>query len=140
MAGRMLTYIMLIFMISGLLYVAGITSDNENNTIKIITQLTSNNGQIEKTDLYIKIVAAIVIITGAAAVTAFVFGNASSSIVIGSAALSTLLVSFVTDFIFVINKAASAGQDWVYWVLWIVFTPIIFGFAWSIFDFIRGVE
>jgi hypothetical protein len=136
---------MLITMISGLLYVVGYTSTNDHSMINIILQFTGVNnggGQISNTELYKEIAWAVAIIVGAASVTAFLFGNANAGTVVGSSALSLLLLSFISDFWFIIQKSGenTGGNDWVTWVLWCIYVPIIFGFTWSIYDFIKGNE
>jgi len=143
---KVFTFLILISTVSVLLFMAGVTSSSELNIMGAIYDIT-NGGSIESSTLWVGILAIFGTVVGLAAVNAGTFGNASAASVIGAFAMvSTVLVTFLSDFLAVIKKmGVSCEVEAVqslctlgYWIIYPIFSILIVGFIWSLVEFIMG--
>jgi hypothetical protein len=141
--GRTFYFIVTAIALTVMLYVSGITTDSGSFSSTFINQVLGNN-DVSSITFWSQITLAIAIMTGGL-VLASVAGNASTGIAAANGFLGVFLVNFVTDYFHVINKAKescdSSGAlcgEWVYWVISIIFIPIIGGFLFTMYEWVTG--
>jgi len=75
----------------------------------------------------------------AGAVTIALFGKQTFTLPVTAAMASALLLSFIGDWLALINLAGTGGdKDIIAWFLWILIVPFVGGYLLAIWDWIRS--
>ena len=144
------TFVILTFVLSSILFLGGVTSNNQYSAIGYIVNLTQGN--LSSSTLWIGLLAIISIITIAATANALTGGSSGVAITLGMAAMATWALSLVGDFIATIKavgvkctagyvNGAFIGGGFCsigYWIVWLFGILIVVGFVWALFDLVGG--
>jgi len=137
---KLLTYIFLVVGLMILFNVAGLTT----STGIILQQLGIINPEsvsnIQSTSFYIVIavVALAALIGVGAAVSIGVFKTTVNETAITAVAGLTLAL-FIGDLISIVTYAGGT-ENWVKYLIFLIMTPIIFGYVISLYDWVRGKD
>jgi len=91
----------------------------------------------QDTGFWSKLIWGLGLLSGAVAIVIGIFGRDISTLPISSAIAVGFLAMFLGDLIGIINTA-SAESTWVSWLLYSLMVPLIIGFAFTLWDWVRG--
>ena len=133
-----MTFVMITVGLIILMNLAGL----QTTTGWILGGMGINAGNIQNFNLtafYIAIAAGIAALIGVGGIRIGTFGIDVSSISV-SAAVSLPFALLIGDLISIMISASSAGQTWASYIIFLIITPLLFGYAISLFDWARGAE
>lgn len=144
------TFIMITFVLSTLLYLGGVTNENELSATRFIINLLSGH-DVSFSYLWVALAGFGVIVLGVAAVNSATGGNASVATTSGIYWFILWAISLVGDFVAVVSKAGAtcfdvntgalicSGMNYVaYYIIWIFGGLVAVGFMFALFDLLTG--
>lgn len=141
--GRVFTMVIMSIALTVLLYAAGITTDSGSFSTIFMNQIFSG-ADIEQTDLWVKITAALVTMGVIVGASTFI-GNSGAGIAVANGIFAVYLMNFLMDFVYVITKARTycgadsvLCADWVYWLIAIIFIPLLGGMTVALYEWVTG--
>lgn len=134
---RLITYLFIVIGIMALFNLAGLDTAGS----VVASQLGLKEGNLSAftgSVIYIAMVAALVLLAGVTGVIIGIFGRSMSEVAI-TATLATPLFAFVGDLV-VISTSASAEGGIIGYVVFLIMAPLIVGYAFAVYDWIRGTD
>ena len=134
---RLVTYLFLIIGIMILFNLAGLSTAGSI----IADQLGIEEGNLmafKGSAIYLLLIASAALLAGVTGVIIGIFGRSMSEIAV-TALLATPLFAFIGDLI-VIATSASAEGGIIGYVVFLIMAPLIVGYAFAVYDWIRGKD
>lgn len=133
---RIYYYLVIITGLMALFAIAGIPTPTSYvlNTLNIL-----NIENITNTSFYTAIVA-IFIAVGAGGVLIGYFTKTSPESYLLGSFMAAIMVLFIGDMISIVSVLKGYGQTWMYYVAWLIMSPLIVGYIISLIDYWRGTD
>lgn len=135
---KLYTYVVMTVGIILLFNLAGLTTTSGYVLGQIGIDI-NDIGDFNATPFWIAVGVGIATLAGVSGIRIGTFGTPTTSI-FASAVFATPLLILIADMIAIVQQSTIVGVSWVSYIIFLIMTPLMFGYGIALFEWARGTD